>query len=79
MYMNAYHKDQGEVRMFEVDARNAIARFPGEWSDRPWPDEEAESAGISAPKRGRTRKAEEKPPEEADEGEGEAQPETEGE
>ncbi len=36
MYMNAYHKEQGEVRMFEVDARNAIARFPDEWSAEPW-------------------------------------------
>lgn len=38
MYMNAYHKVQGEVRMFEVDARNAIARFPEEWSMTTWPD-----------------------------------------
>lgn len=36
MYMNAYHKEQGEVRMFEVDARNAIARFPEEWAAAPW-------------------------------------------
>lgn len=63
MYMNAYHKVQGEIRMFEVDARNAIARFPGEWSDKPWPVEEGEDAGISAPKRGRPRKVEETPPE----------------
>lgn len=36
MYMNAYHKVQGEVRMFEVDARGAIARYPEEWSAEPW-------------------------------------------
>jgi hypothetical protein len=67
MYMNAYHKVQGEVRMFEVDARNAIARFPGEWSDKPWPTEDGDGAEENAPKRGRPRKAVEKPLEEVDE------------
>lgn len=54
MYMNAYHKDQGEVRMFEVDARNAIARFPDEWSAEPW--QEVSAADAPAGKRGRTKK-----------------------
>lgn len=79
MYMNAYHKVQGEVRMFEVDARNAIARFPIEWSDNPWSTEEGDGAEISAPKRGRPRKTEEKPAEAGDGTEGEAGGETEGE
>jgi len=55
MYMNAYHKVQGEVRMFEVDARNAIARFPAEWSAEPWPAVDADGAVV---KKGRGKKEE---------------------
>lgn len=58
MYMNAYHKVQGEVRMFEVDARNAIARFPEEWAAEPWLADPEDGAENNTPKRGRTRKAE---------------------
>lgn len=60
MYMNAYHKVQGEVRMFEVDARNAIARFPEEWSGEPWLADGAESTATDAPRRGRPQNAKEK-------------------
>lgn len=58
MYMNAYHKDQGEVRMFEVDARNAIARFPAEWSAEPWSADDSEGP---ATKKDTAKKAGESP------------------
>lgn len=75
MYMNAYHKVQGEVRMFEVDARNAIARFPAEWSAEPWPEAGVDDATA---KKGRQKKAAEMAPDtsEVAKDEGEASDQT---
>jgi hypothetical protein len=38
----AYHKRDGAARMYEVDARDALTRFPDEWSREPWPAESEE-------------------------------------
>lgn len=33
-----YHIKEGESPwMYKIDARQAVSRFPNEWSDRPWP------------------------------------------
>lgn len=37
MLKKIHHIDTGETEMYEIDAREAVAKFPKEWSDTPWP------------------------------------------
>lgn len=39
-----YHIETGAVRMYPVDAANAVAQHPGEWSVTPWSPEDASTA-----------------------------------
>lgn len=39
MFTNAFHIEQGEVRMYLTDATVAVGQFPEEWSFAPWSDE----------------------------------------
>jgi hypothetical protein len=40
MMKTVYHRQQGAVTMYSVDANSAVQRFPDEWSHGPWIDEE---------------------------------------
>ena len=40
MLKKIYHIDAGETEMYEIDARDALAKFPKEWSEKPWPEKE---------------------------------------
>ncbi|MBX5001886.1 hypothetical protein HJB72_28600 [Rhizobium lentis] len=40
MLKKIYHIDAGETEMYEIDARNAVAKFPKEWSEKPWPEKD---------------------------------------
>ncbi|MBB4342148.1 hypothetical protein [Rhizobium leguminosarum] len=40
MLKKIYHisaEDGAATEMYEIDAREAVAKFPKEWSDTPWP------------------------------------------
>lgn len=38
MFKKAFHIDNGETEMYEVDANAAVRNHPGEWSFKPWPE-----------------------------------------
>ncbi|TBY41591.1 hypothetical protein [Rhizobium leguminosarum] len=37
MLKKIYHIEAGETELYEIDARQAVAKFPKEWSETPWP------------------------------------------
>ena len=36
-FVTVYHVDSGPVSMYQIDATDAVRRFPKEWSFDPWP------------------------------------------
>jgi hypothetical protein len=38
MLKKIYHINAGETEMYEIDARQAVTKFPEEWADEPWPE-----------------------------------------
>jgi len=46
-YLTAYHITQGPVRMAAMDARDAVNRFPHEWSFAPWSREYERPSDMS--------------------------------
>lgn len=59
MLKKLYHIDAADgapTEMYEIDAREALAKFPKEWSDTPWPakkkapEEPKSSTPASEPK-----------------------------
>ena len=48
MLKKIYHVDAGETEMYEIDAREAVAKFPDEWSETPWPKSKGSKAAAPA-------------------------------
>lgn len=44
MMQKIYHVEAGETEMYEIDAREALAKFPDEWSEKPWTAKEKTAA-----------------------------------
>ncbi len=44
-----HHIKDGPVSMYEIDARHAVARFPKEWSNEPWPEDSEPQAAVTIP------------------------------
>jgi len=38
MLRTIHHIKDGPKEMYDIDARAAVAQFPKEWSDNPWPE-----------------------------------------
>lgn len=54
MFKKAFHIDQGETEMYEVDANTAIRQHPLEWSSKEWTEEAAEKARAALAKKNGT-------------------------
>jgi hypothetical protein len=52
MLKKIYHigtEDGAATEMYEIDAREALAKFPKEWSDTPWPKSKVADKPKDAP------------------------------
>lgn len=61
MFKKAFHIDNGETEMYEVDANTAIRQHPLEWSSKPWTEEAADKARSELAKRARANEVKVKP------------------